>query len=234
MSLYRKRDLGQASESDRKEILTRQATLKRLKKELKEVIQNAPRQKRLRDERKRKLESMGRPKKCDKSDLGRPEKCDKSELIKAICRIAISGSAAHDRRRNEAIRAVKTLDQLTEALNREAFELKRSSVYLHLLPRNQWSIEGKRHVTTAPVKLYKSQNSKHASHPSTKFARASIRSLEELAAILSPAEVTFHSQDDKAKVPVGLTAANKQAPTLMHMEYQVTLPDHDFVMAPKH
>ena len=35
------------------------------------------------------------------SDLGRPEKCDKSELIKEICRIAISGSAAHDRRRNE-------------------------------------------------------------------------------------------------------------------------------------
>ena len=58
VSLYRKRDLGQASESDRKEILTRQATLKRLKKELKEVIQNATRQKKLRNERKRKLESM--------------------------------------------------------------------------------------------------------------------------------------------------------------------------------
>ena len=88
------------------------------------------------------------------SDLGRPEECDNSELIKAICRIAISGFAAHDRRRNEVIRAVKTLDQLTEGLNREGFELKRSSVYLHLLPRNHRSIEGKRHVTTAPVKLY--------------------------------------------------------------------------------
>ena len=102
-----------------------------------------------------------------------------------------------------------------------------------MLPGNHRSIEGKKHVTTAPVKLYKSQNSKHALHPSTKFARASIRSLEELAAILGPAEVTFHSQDDKAKVPVGLNAANKQAPMLMHMEYQVTLPDHDFVVAPK-
>ena len=107
-------------------------------------------------------------------------------------------------------------------------------MYLHLLARNHRSIEGKRHVTTAPVKLYKSQNSKHASHPSTKFARASIRSLEELAAILGPAEVTFHLQDDKAKVTIGLTAATKQAPMLRHMEYQVTLPDHDFVVAPKH
>ena len=52
VSLYRKRDYGQASESDRKEILTRQATLKRLTKELKEVVQNATRQKKLRDERK--------------------------------------------------------------------------------------------------------------------------------------------------------------------------------------
>ena len=74
-------------------------------------------------------------------------------------------------------------------------------------------------MATAPIKLYKSQNSKHASHPSTKFSRASIRLPEELAAILSPA---------------GLTAATKQAPMFMHMEYQVILTDHDFAVAPKH
>ena len=129
------------------------------------------------------------------------------------------------------IRTVTILDQLTEALNREGFELKRSSVYLHLLPRNHRTTEGKRHVTNAPVKLYKSQNSKHASHPSSKFARESIRSLEEPAAIFSPAEVTFHSQDDKA---CKLTDASKQAPMFMHKEYQVTLPDYDFIVAPKH
>ena len=46
--------------------------------------------------------------------------------------------------------------------------------------------------------------------------------------------MTFHSQHNKAKVSTGLTAANKQAPMLMYMEYQVTLPDHDFVVSPKH
>ena len=65
-------------------------------------------------------------------------------------------------------------------------------------------------------------------------SRASIRLLEELAAIFGPAEVTFHSQDDKAKVPIGLTTANKQAPMFMHVKCQVTLPDHDFFVAPKH
>lgn len=42
------------------------------------------------------------------------------------------------------------------------------------------------------------------------------------------------SQDDKSRVPMGITAANKQAPILMHLEYKVTLPDHDWVVAPKH
>ena len=97
--------MGQTSESDRKELLTRQVTLKRLKKELKEVIQNATRQKKLNDERKRKVESMDettRQKLMGKatSDLSQPEKCNKLELINAICRIGISGSAAYDRDKN--------------------------------------------------------------------------------------------------------------------------------------
>ena len=40
------------------------------------------------------------------------------EFIAAISRIAISGSAAHEKRRSEIIRTVKTLYQLTELLNR--------------------------------------------------------------------------------------------------------------------
>ena len=68
---------------------------------------------------------------------------------------------------------------------------------------------------TAPLKLFKPQNSKHSSHVKTKFARSSIRRLEEIANILGPAEVTFYSQNDKAKILYG-----------------ITLPNHDFVVAP--
>ena len=49
--------------------------------------------------------------------------------------------------------------------------------------------------------------------------------LETLASILGPNQVFFLSQDDKARVPIGLTAANKQASLLMHVEYRVSLPD---------
>ena len=107
MSLYWKRDLGQVSESNLKEILTTQSTLNWLSKELKEVIRKATRQKKLRDERKRKLESMSKVthiKLLGKatSDLGQPEKCDKSELVKTICWITISGSATLDSKESES------------------------------------------------------------------------------------------------------------------------------------
>ena len=126
------------------------------------------------------------------------------------------------------------MDQLTEALNREGYSLKRSSVYLRLLPRNSVTKEGKRHVTSAPVKLISAKNSKHQNDPRTNFVKATINALEELAGLLGPRVVTFHSHDDKAKVPIGITAASKQAPLLMHMEYKVILPDQDYVMASQH
>ena len=78
-----------------------------------------------------------------------------------------------------------------------------------MLSKNSRIIGGKRHIRTASVKLYKSQNSKRSAHVSMKFAISSIRALEEITAILGPEEVTFHSMDDKAKVSIGMTAAKK-------------------------
>ena len=42
------------------------------------------------------------------------------------------------------------------------------------------------------------------------------------------------SVDDKAKVPIGVTAATKQSPLVMHVSYEIRLPDHDIVKATKH
>ena len=57
---------------------------------------------------------------------------------------------------------------------------------------------------------------------------------EELAALLGEHSCISMGQDDKAHVPIGITAANKQAPLLMSLKYKVSLPDHDFVVATKH
>ena len=52
-----------------------------------------------------------------------------------------------------------------------------------------------------------------------------------MGGLLGPGEVAFHSEDGKAKVPIRLTPANKQAPLVMHVKYKIKLSDHDFVIA---
>ena len=71
---------------------------------MKKAIQNATRQKKFRHERKRKLECT-----------------DETTRKKLMGKVMST---------RKMIRPVETLNQLTEALNREGFELKRSSVYL--------------------------------------------------------------------------------------------------------
>ncbi|GBN03831.1 hypothetical protein AVEN_233030-1 [Araneus ventricosus] len=157
---------------------------------------------------------------------------DQPLLLKTIADIAIIRSAADAKRRSESIRSVKTLDDLTAELKKVGFTISRT--YLRLLPRNSSTIEGRRHFTTVPVKLSGAQADYHRSHIDSQFAATSKRYLETLASILGPTQVFFLSQNDKARVRLGITAANEQAPILMHMEYRVCLPDHDWVIAERH
>ncbi|KAL1381516.1 hypothetical protein pipiens_013407 [Culex pipiens pipiens] len=170
-----------------------------------------------------------------RSNIGRPRlEEQQTDLLKAICDIAIYGSAAQDKRQFEAIRSIHTLDELKDALFHQGFKLSRSATYLRLLPRRSNTAEGGRHVNPVPVKLQKATNTKHHDHSDGRFCTSTIRSLEELSSLLGPEEVAFLSQDDKARVVIGLTAANKQSPFLMHIEYRVKLPDHNWVVAQRH
>ena len=119
-----------------------------------------------------------------------------------------------------------SLDELTKQLNDDGFNIHSGGVYLRLIPRRSSSLEGKRHVTTVPIKLIRDQDQK--------LCVSTIKHLEEISSTLVPNEVCFISQYDKARVPIGLTAANKQSPLLMHVEYRVSLPDHDWVVAAQH
>lgn len=134
-------------------------------------------------------------------------------------------------------------------------------MFLRLLPNNSRTAEGKRHVTTVPVKLARSTNDLHKEHSDAKFCKATINFWEEICSVLGPSEVLFISQDDQVigtfifgykysysaqwtsmeiifliltRVPIGKTAANKQSPLLMHLDYRVRLPHHDWVVADKH
>ena len=90
--------------------------------------------------------------------IGRPIYPQNDYLLNTIQEIAVLGCGADDRRRNEIIRSVRTLDDLTEELKKQGFTLSRAGVYLRFLPRRQNAKQGKLHVTTVPVKLCRASN----------------------------------------------------------------------------
>jgi hypothetical protein len=75
---------------------------------------------------------------------------------------------------------------------------------------------------TVPVKLCKAPNSMRKLHQDCHFGNGSVRSLKDLASISGHSTVFALSQDDKSRFTMGLPAANKQAPILMHLEYKLT------------
>ena len=107
-------------------------------------------------------------------------------------------------------------------------------LHLQLLPRRQNTKQGKIHTTTVPVKICRASNDKRSKSPDHWFAAKSMEHAEELASLIGPTVSAFIGQDDKAHVPIGITAVNKLAPLLMNVKYQLQLPDHDFVIATKH
>lgn len=155
-------------------------------------------------------------------------------MLNTIIELATFGASAEERRRCEALHSCRTLTDLHDRLIELGYQISRSATYIRLLPKRYTILERKRHVITVPVKLSRPEADHHYAHLDQQFCNATIRFLETIASILGPHQVSFISQDDKARVPIGLTAANKQAPLLMHVEYCVSLPDHDWVLAAKH
>lgn len=240
-SLLLARDTGIATDEAKNRIATLRKDIQQEKNILKRKISAAERQKKSRDSKKLKILEL-----CEnntdlsaalklRDTVGRPRvEENQSGILEVIKDIAVFGGAADDRRRTETIRCCKTLDDLQAELHKQGYNISRSGLYLRLLPRRVNTEEGKRHVVTVPVKLCKPDSTLHLKHKDGTFCTATIRNLESLASILGPDQVFFLSIDDKARVPLGITAANAQAPILMHLDYRVKLPDHDFVVAEKH
>ena len=204
--------------------------LKVKESELKVLKQNAERQKKKREMSKERMskifaenpELKKQLKARDKSKRPRLEE-DQPELLKVIVDLVEFGAGAEDRRRSEDLRSVRTLDDLHEELKLRGLQISRSATYLRLLPRNRNTAEGKKHVSTVPVRLARPQADLHKAHVDQDFARASIRDIEVLLSILGPDQCICISQDDKARVALGVTAANKQSPVLMGVQYRVSL-----------
>ena len=167
--------------------------------------------------------------------VGRPRlEVDQPGILEDLLRIATIGSACSDKRRDDLFRTVKTTDDLQKAITDLGYKVSRSAVYVRLLPRDQTTKEGKRHVKTIPVKLVKPDNNLRTKHKDRMFAAETSRTADTIAATMGPEACTHVSQDDKSSVHIGVTAAKKQQSLLMNMSVRVRLPDHDFNVGSRH
>ena len=130
--------------------------------------------------------------------------------------------------------AVTTLDDLLSELKNIGFLISRSATYLRLLPGRGNTSEGYQHVQTVPVKLIRPENNLPKKNKDRMFAKSYMDNLINVCKFFGPQSVLFLSNDDKAGVLLGLAAASLQAPILMHMEYEVRLPDHNFLVGSRH
>ncbi|KAF2905812.1 hypothetical protein ILUMI_00363 [Ignelater luminosus] len=175
-------------------------------------------------EGKKKLEA---PQTLPKPKRGRPPTEKEQEgLQEAILNLVYYEASTDDPRRSEILKCAKTVDELLAGYN-----IFRTALYYRLIPRNVSTKDGGRHVNTVPVKLIRPSNSLRKEHEDTHFCAGQIKHIRDLAELLGPQAVNVLSVDDKARVPLGLPAAQKQAPILMHYERQILMPDYDYPIA---
>lgn len=199
-SKVRKRDAGLGEEGI-------DSSIKKLRKDLdkkrKELTDKQNRAKLMRKVRARQKEEVLKLRKANadipvtiRGQPGRPSlQQDQVGLMEAIADIAMHGSSAAEKRRSDELRACKTLRQMADLLRERGYELSNSALYLRLLPRRSDTSEGRRHVTTVPVKLCRAQADLHRDHADQQFCRATINGLEEVASILGPDQVCLKQRN---------------------------------------
>ena len=145
-----------------------------------------------------------------------------------------SHAGPDSRRRTDILDACHIIDDLCAALLKECYIMRRNALYFRLAPRRSNTSEGKRHIETVSVKIRSAKNNLRSRHQDANFTFSTKEYLKSIAPLSGPDCVFVFSVDGKAKVPIGVTAAKLQPPMVLHMTYELRLPDHDFAKATKH
>lgn len=159
---------------------------------------------------------------------------DQQELFCTIAKTVESTGTSDDRRRSKLLHTVKTMVDSSEKMVQMCFKLSRSAKYLQVQPQYSDSRIGKRHVQTVPIELLRCENNLHKININQMFVKYIGDDLHEICKLFGTPTVLHLSDNNKARVPVGLSTALLQAPILMHLEYEVKLSDRSFVLAQRH
>ncbi|PKB95066.1 hypothetical protein RhiirA5_386249 [Rhizophagus irregularis] len=139
----------------------------------------------------------------------------------------IEFGAADKKRRKEVIK-VRTIRHLRENLNSKYNEyLSRTTLNNYLLPSRSNTKAAKTHHHPALVANASVSRTEKNEHIDEHYCLASVKGAKQFAALFSTHSVII-SQDDKAKVPLGIPAVGRTFQTIQSFQEPVTLPDHDF------
>jgi hypothetical protein len=220
-----KSDMLIRKRSNEKEIITINERLTKLKR-------NAANQAKVRKKKKTQFESGQY---VTYTGLGAPLLLAKyPQLNHAILDIvdADEGAASHRRRRN--VVNVRSIKHIHEQLRAQAtIDISYSSVINYTLPRRPNSISARSHHTPAPVQFKRIERSEMKQHLDGHYCTASQKYLRDLASFLGK-RCVFLSQDDKAKVPIGIPAVSRTFSCVQSVNTEIALPDHDFPVGSNH
>ena len=128
-----------------------------------------------------------------------------------------------NRRRTDVLRTITTLNELCKELEKLGFIISRSATYLRLKAKNKNSNEAKRHVKCLPIRLLRPENNLRKENEDRIFAKSLVDDVHDIYSLFGPDCITFLSNDDKARIALGLPAAKLQTPILMHLEFKVNI-----------
>ena len=80
-----------------------------------------------------------------------------------------------------------------------------------------------------PVKIRKTQNNPRNRHEDTNFSFTTKQYMKDMASVFGTENVFVLSVDDKAEVLIGVTTITKQSSLVMHVDYEISLPDHELL-----
>ncbi|CAB4421627.1 unnamed protein product [Rhizophagus irregularis] len=194
-----------------------------------EQIYNITNDAQIRDDMYKKIESLQDVVKSNKDRIAKLKRNAKYAQNYLHDRIhdCVEFGSADAKRRKEAIK-VRTIENLRKNLE-ERYEIymARTTLKSYLLPRQSNSLAAKAHHHPAWVAVAGVSRTETNEHPDTHYCLASVKCAKQFTSTFADVSVVI-SQDDKAKIGLGVPAVGRTFHKLQSVNEPATIADHDF------
>ena len=158
---------------------------------------------------------------------GRPSLLFKHPNLHDHIHDSIKFGAADEKRRREVVK-VRIIENLHKTLEENYnVYMARTTLNNYLLPRQSNSIAAKAHHHPAWVAVAGVSRTETRDHPDGHYCLASVKNARQFATVFADKAVII-SQDDKAKIGLGVPAVGRTFRTLQSVHEPVSVADHDF------